>query len=59
MKRLFLTRILAVASEATLAISAASADIVGAGSTFVFPVMAKWAAAYTDHLNKAVRGRYV
>lgn len=41
-----LARLLAIASLAALTISTASADVVGAGSTFVYPVMAKWAAAY-------------
>ena len=40
-----------VVSTTFLTISAASADITGAGSTFVYPVMAKWAAAY-----KAAKG---
>ena len=47
MKSNFLSRVLAAVSLSVLMISTASAaDIVGAGSTFVYPVMSKWAAAY-------------
>jgi phosphate transport system substrate-binding protein len=46
MTRKSLVGLLAAVSTAMLTISAASADITGAGSTFVFPVMSKWAAGY-------------
>jgi phosphate transport system substrate-binding protein len=46
MTRKSLVGLLAAVSTAVLTISAASADITGAGSTFVFPVMSKWAAGY-------------
>jgi phosphate transport system substrate-binding protein len=41
-----LVGLLAAVSATVLTISAASADITGAGSTFVYPVMSKWAAGY-------------
>lgn len=46
MKHHFLARVFAAVSVAALTISTANADIVGAGSTFVYPVMSKWAAGY-------------
>ncbi|MGO7646059.1 phosphate ABC transporter substrate-binding protein PstS, partial [Rhizobium ruizarguesonis] len=40
---------------AALAVSASAADITGAGSTFVYPVLSKWSADYNkqtgDKLN--------
>ena len=51
MTRKPLVGLLAAVSTAVLTIAAASADITGAGSTFVFPVMSKWAAGY-----KAAKG---
>ena len=51
MSRKYLVGLLAAVSTAILTISAASADITGAGSTFVYPVLSKWAAAY-----KAAKG---
>jgi phosphate transport system substrate-binding protein len=38
----------AVALTALIATTAMAADITGAGSSFVFPIVAKWAATYKD-----------
>ena len=46
MKRLFKTLMGAVAGL-SIATSAMAADITGAGSSFVFPIVAKWASVYT------------
>jgi len=45
MKRLFKTLMGAVAGL-SIATSAMAADITGAGSSFVFPIVAKWASVY-------------
>lgn len=37
----------ALAAMATITLSAEAADITGAGSTFVYPILSKWAADYT------------
>jgi phosphate transport system substrate-binding protein len=44
MKQLFVS--IAVAAAASLAVSAQAADITGAGSTFAYPIFAKWAEMY-------------
>jgi phosphate transport system substrate-binding protein len=50
----------ALAALATfVTFSSASADITGAGSTFVFPVMTKWADAYKAKTGTAVNYRSV
>jgi phosphate transport system substrate-binding protein len=41
------TTIAAVGILAASVLPAAAADITGAGSTFVYPVLAKWAAEYS------------
>jgi len=50
------TFILVVAAVATIfSLAAAATDITGAGSSFVYPVLSKWSAAYAektgDHIN--------
>ena len=42
-----LTTIAAAGIVAASVLPAAAADITGAGSTFVYPVLAKWAADYS------------
>jgi phosphate transport system substrate-binding protein len=42
----FRVALLGVAAAATLGFAAQAADITGAGSTFVYPILAKWADAY-------------
>jgi phosphate transport system substrate-binding protein len=37
----------ALVAMATITLSAEAADITGAGSTFVYPILSKWAADYT------------
>ena len=50
----------ALATLATLVtVSSAGADITGAGSTFVFPVMSKWAEAYKAQTGTAVNYRSI
>lgn len=44
--KLFSKALLGAVAGLTLAANAAVADITGAGSSFVYPVVAKWAAAY-------------
>jgi phosphate transport system substrate-binding protein len=48
-------RISVLAAAVLLDASAHAADITGAGSTFVYPVLSKWSAAYAqktgDHIN--------
>src|SRR5579871_6416972 len=46
MKLKYRTLIGAVAGLALTATAAMAADITGAGSTFVYPVIAKWASVY-------------
>src|SRR3982751_24938 len=46
MKHAILAGIAAVAVAATLSGTALAADISGAGSTFIYPVFAKWADTY-------------
>jgi phosphate transport system substrate-binding protein len=46
MKHAILAGIAAVAVAATLTGTALAADISGAGSTFIYPVFAKWADTY-------------
>jgi phosphate transport system substrate-binding protein len=46
MKHAILSGLAAVAVAATLSGTALAADISGAGSTFIYPVFAKWADAY-------------
>jgi phosphate transport system substrate-binding protein len=41
-----INRLLATVASLTMAVSAHSADITGAGATFPYPVYAKWAEAY-------------
>ena len=45
----------AIAVSSTFAVAAQATDITGAGSSFVYPVMSKWSAAYAEktgnHLN--------
>lgn len=45
----------AIAMSSTFAVAAQATDITGAGSSFVYPVMSKWSAAYAEktgnHLN--------
>ncbi|MEO7051323.1 MAG: phosphate ABC transporter substrate-binding protein PstS [Rhodanobacter sp.] len=45
----------AIAVASTLSLAAQATDITGAGSSFVYPVMSKWSAAYAEktgnHLN--------
>jgi len=43
-----LTTIAAAGIVAASILPAAAADITGAGSTFVYPVLAKWAAVYSQ-----------
>ena len=38
---------LGIALSVCIATSASAAEITGAGSTFVYPILAKWSAAYT------------
>jgi phosphate transport system substrate-binding protein len=45
--RLFARAMGGVALGAFVATGAMAADITGAGSTFVYPILAKWSAAYT------------
>ena len=50
------TSILVAATAATIfSLAAAATDITGAGSSFVYPVLSKWSAAYAektgDHIN--------
>lgn len=46
---------IAMAAASTIAISAAqAADITGAGSTFVYPILAKWADAYQKATGNAL-----
>src|SRR3569833_4291701 len=45
MKRLFKT-LMGVGVGLSIATSAMAADITGAGSSFVFPIVAKWASVY-------------
>lgn len=50
------TSILVVAAVATIfSLAAAATDITGAGSSFVYPVLSRWSAAYAektgDHIN--------
>ena len=41
-----INRLLATVASLTMAVSAHSADITGAGATFPYPIYAKWAEAY-------------
>ena len=45
----------ALVVASTYGVAAQATDITGAGSSFVYPVMSKWSAAYADktgnHLN--------
>ena len=45
MKRLFKT-LMGAGVGLSIATSAMAADITGAGSSFVFPIVAKWASVY-------------
>lgn len=51
----FKGRLAAFAAAAMLAATAHATDITGAGSTFVYPVLSKWSAAYSaqtgNHVN--------
>lgn len=44
----------AVAALAMFATAATAADITGAGSTFVFPILAKWSATYKSTSGNAI-----
>ena len=46
--RMLVRGVSAVALTALIATTAMAADITGAGSSFVFPIVAKWAATYKD-----------
>ena len=47
--------IAAITMASTFCVAAQATDITGAGSSFVYPVMSKWSAAYAEktgnHLN--------
>lgn len=47
--------VLAAAAATVFGVSAAATDITGAGSSFVYPVLSKWSAAYAEktgnHIN--------
>ena len=51
----FKTRLAAFSLAALFGASAHATDITGAGSTFVYPVLSKWSAAYStqtgNHVN--------
>lgn len=51
----FKTRVIAFAAAALFGVAAQAGDITGAGSTFVYPVLSKWSAAYSartgNHVN--------
>ncbi|MEO6967552.1 MAG: phosphate ABC transporter substrate-binding protein PstS [Rhodanobacteraceae bacterium] len=51
----FKARLATFAMAAALGVTAHAADITGAGSTFVYPVLSKWSAAYSaqtgNHIN--------
>src|ERR1700761_6852753 len=53
MNRLFKTLMGAVAGL-SIATSAMAADITGAGSSFVFPIVAKWASVYKGSSGKGI-----
>jgi phosphate transport system substrate-binding protein len=42
------TRVVAAIAAASLAFAAQAANITGAGSSFVYPVLSKWSAAYSQ-----------
>ena len=45
---------LAAATALTFAASAHATDITGAGSSFVYPVLSKWSAAFSDKTGNKV-----
>lgn len=49
------TRVLVAALACSLSMGAFATDVTGAGSSFVYPVLSKWSAAYADktgnHIN--------
>ncbi|ESK38681.1 phosphate ABC transporter, phosphate-binding protein PstS [Acinetobacter nectaris CIP 110549] len=54
-KRLFKSSLLALLAPLALSVSVAqAAEITGAGSTFVYPVLSKWSAAYNTKTGNKV-----
>lgn len=47
----FLTSVAIAAGAASAFVSASAADITGAGSTFAYPILAKWAEVYKKDTN--------
>jgi phosphate transport system substrate-binding protein len=54
MRPLHRLRLLAAASAALLGFSAAAADVTGAGSSFVYPVLSKWSATFAEKTGNHV-----
>jgi phosphate transport system substrate-binding protein len=48
------SRLLAAVFTATLAFNASAADVTGAGSSFVFPVLSKWSAEYSTKTGNRI-----
>ena len=51
----FMKTLVAAGLVAASTISAQGADITGAGSTFIYPVLSKWADAYNECTAVAVQ----
>ncbi|MEL4890245.1 phosphate ABC transporter substrate-binding protein PstS [Xanthomonas protegens] len=47
-------RLLAAAAVATFSLAAQATDVTGAGSSFVYPVLSKWSAAYAEKSGNRV-----
>ena len=54
MRPLHRLRLLAAASAALLSFSAVAADVTGAGSSFVYPVLSKWSASFAEKTGNHV-----
>lgn len=54
MNKLFVQRLAGAALAATFAVAAHAADITGAGSTFVYPILSKWSSDYNQSSGNKV-----